>query len=117
MSKTPQVRKGQGSVQLSREEFVRRLGERFYDPAFDAVRDELNLVLDSAWATDTSVQGVRVHGHAAVPLAMLVLSEPRHGAGERLDGRDLPAMGGRAWRPHRHARVLVPGAERPEADD
>lgn len=34
----PEVRKGQGDVKLSREEFTRRLGERFYDPAFDSVR-------------------------------------------------------------------------------
>jgi hypothetical protein len=28
----PEVRKGQGDVKLSREEFARRLRERFYDP-------------------------------------------------------------------------------------
>jgi hypothetical protein len=39
--KVPEVRTGQGNVKLSREEFERRLGERFYDPAFDAVRDEI----------------------------------------------------------------------------
>lgn len=43
------VRKGQGDVQLSREEFLRRLNERFYDPAFDAVRGELERVLEVAW--------------------------------------------------------------------
>jgi multimeric flavodoxin WrbA len=43
------VRKGQGDVQLSREEFDRRLRERFYDPAFDAVRDELDRVVEVAW--------------------------------------------------------------------
>ena len=45
----PEVRKGQGNVQLSREEFARRLGERFSDPAFDAVRQELERVIDVAW--------------------------------------------------------------------
>jgi multimeric flavodoxin WrbA len=45
----PNVRKGQGSVQLTREEFDRRLGERFYDPAFDGVRDEIKRVMDAAW--------------------------------------------------------------------
>jgi multimeric flavodoxin WrbA len=45
----PKVRKGQGSVQLTREEFDRRLGERFYDPAFDGVRDEIKRVMDVAW--------------------------------------------------------------------
>ncbi|MEP6689719.1 MAG: NAD(P)H-dependent oxidoreductase [Gemmatimonadaceae bacterium] len=45
----PLVRKGQGNVKLSREEFARRLGERFYDPAFDAVRAEIDRVIDVAW--------------------------------------------------------------------
>ena len=47
--KVPAVRKGQGDVKLSRAEFDRRLGERFYDPAFDSVRGELKKVLDVAW--------------------------------------------------------------------
>jgi multimeric flavodoxin WrbA len=47
--RVPAVRKGQGDVKLSREEFRRRLGERFYDPAFEAVRGELERVLDVAW--------------------------------------------------------------------
>ena len=46
---TPNVRKGQGDVKLSREEFERRLGERFTDPAFEAVRSELAKVIDVAW--------------------------------------------------------------------
>jgi multimeric flavodoxin WrbA len=45
----PQVRKGQGDVKLSRQEFVRRLAERFYDPAFDVVRDELDHIIEVAW--------------------------------------------------------------------
>jgi multimeric flavodoxin WrbA len=45
----PTVRKGQGDVKLSREEFRRRLGERFFDPAFDAVRAEVERVIDVAW--------------------------------------------------------------------
>jgi multimeric flavodoxin WrbA len=43
------VRTGQGDVALSRDEFRRRLGERFYDPAFDAVRPELERVIEVAW--------------------------------------------------------------------
>ncbi len=46
---TPQVRTGQGDVKLSREEFDRRLRERFYDPAFDAVRPEIDRVIEVAW--------------------------------------------------------------------
>ncbi|HEX7175446.1 MAG TPA: NAD(P)H-dependent oxidoreductase [Pyrinomonadaceae bacterium] len=45
----PQPRKGQGDVKLSREEFIRRLSERFYDPAFDAVRSEIDRVIEVAW--------------------------------------------------------------------
>jgi multimeric flavodoxin WrbA len=47
---TPEVRKGQGEVKLSRAEFGRRLGERFADPAFDPVRPELERVIDAAWS-------------------------------------------------------------------
>jgi hypothetical protein len=32
-----------------REEFARRLRERFYYPAFDAVRDEIARIIDVAW--------------------------------------------------------------------
>jgi multimeric flavodoxin WrbA len=49
MTDTPEVRKGQGDVSLSRDEFTRRLGERFYDPVFDAVRPELDRVIEVAW--------------------------------------------------------------------
>jgi hypothetical protein len=45
----PEVRKGQGDVKLSREEFARRIGERFYDPAFDGVRNEVERIIDIAW--------------------------------------------------------------------
>jgi multimeric flavodoxin WrbA len=45
----PAPRKGQGDVKLSREEFGRRLAERFYDPAFDALRPELDRIIDVAW--------------------------------------------------------------------
>ncbi len=48
-SPVPAVRKGQGDVKLTREEFERRLGERFHDPSFDTVREELRRVMDVAW--------------------------------------------------------------------
>jgi multimeric flavodoxin WrbA len=44
-----EVRKGQGDVALSREEFERRIRARFYDPAFDAVATELERLIDVAW--------------------------------------------------------------------
>jgi multimeric flavodoxin WrbA len=46
---TPEVRKGQGSVQLSRDEFAHRYRWQFHDPAFEAVRAEIDRVLDVAW--------------------------------------------------------------------
>ncbi|MEO8294394.1 MAG: NAD(P)H-dependent oxidoreductase [Gemmatimonadota bacterium] len=46
---TPVVRKGQGDVKLTREEFGRRLGERFYDPAFDSLRSDIERIIDQAW--------------------------------------------------------------------
>jgi hypothetical protein len=45
------VRKGQGDVKLSRDEFARRLGERFYDPAFDSVRADIDRIIETAWTT------------------------------------------------------------------
>jgi multimeric flavodoxin WrbA len=44
-----EVRTGQGSVALTREEFERRLRERFYDPAFDAVAGEIDRIVAVAW--------------------------------------------------------------------
>ena len=49
--RSPKIRTGQGDVKLSRAEFERRLGERFYDPVFDAVRGEIDKVMDSAWTS------------------------------------------------------------------
>src|SRR5918999_1903448 len=45
----PVVRKGQGDIKLSRDEFERRLRERFYDPSFDSVRGEIDRIVDVAW--------------------------------------------------------------------
>lgn len=46
---TPEPRKGQGDVKLSRDEFERRLRERFTDPAFDALAPQLRDIVDVAW--------------------------------------------------------------------
>jgi multimeric flavodoxin WrbA len=43
------VRKGQGDVALTREEFERRLRERFYDPAFEGVERQIAQVVEVAW--------------------------------------------------------------------
>src|SRR5436190_10942627 len=44
-----QVRKGQGSVQLTREEFERRLRQRFYDPLFQNVDRQISEIVEVAW--------------------------------------------------------------------
>jgi multimeric flavodoxin WrbA len=46
---TTEVRKGQGDVKLTREEFERRLRERFYDPAFESVEAEIARIVEVAW--------------------------------------------------------------------
>jgi multimeric flavodoxin WrbA len=46
---TPEPRKGQGDVKLSRDEFERRLRERFADPAFDALAPQLHDIVEVAW--------------------------------------------------------------------
>ena len=43
------VRKGQGDVKLSREEFERRLRERFFDPAYQRVEQQISDVVEIAW--------------------------------------------------------------------
>jgi len=45
----PTVRKGQGSVELDRDTFRRRFENRFVDPAFDGLRDEVRRLEEAAW--------------------------------------------------------------------
>ncbi len=45
----PEVRRGQGSTHLSREEFGRRLRERFHDPRFDPLGREIEAIIEAAW--------------------------------------------------------------------
>jgi multimeric flavodoxin WrbA len=44
-----EVRKGQGDVKLTREEFERRLRERFFDPEFRTVERQIADIVDVAW--------------------------------------------------------------------
>jgi multimeric flavodoxin WrbA len=44
-----EARKGQGDVKLTREEFDRRLRERFHDPAFHTVERQISEIIDVAW--------------------------------------------------------------------
>ncbi|HEY4212590.1 MAG TPA: NAD(P)H-dependent oxidoreductase [Steroidobacteraceae bacterium] len=46
---TAEVRKGQGSTHLSKEEFSSRLKERFCDPVFESLGAEIDRIVDSAW--------------------------------------------------------------------
>ena len=48
-SRKTKPRKGQPSVQLSRQEFVERLRERFYDPAYRSHLSEFERLADVAW--------------------------------------------------------------------
>ncbi len=43
------VRKGMPSVAITKAEFVRRARERFFDPAFDPLKDEIGKVIETAW--------------------------------------------------------------------
>ncbi len=49
MAKKPSVRKGQGSVALTRAQFTARIRERYFDPAFQAVMPEIDQVTEVAW--------------------------------------------------------------------
>jgi multimeric flavodoxin WrbA len=45
----PKVRKGQLDVKLDREQFAARFRERFYDPAFEKQREDMDALLEVAW--------------------------------------------------------------------
>src|SRR3954466_15954345 len=69
------------------------------------------------WASNPAVQIVRRDRHASLSLAVLMLSESRHGTGERLDERAVSPLGRRPWSDDRDAGVLVSGTEHVEAHD
>src|SRR5262245_9038173 len=43
------VRKGMPSAELTKAQFTRRIGERFFDPAFDPLQDEIGKIIAAAW--------------------------------------------------------------------
>lgn len=43
------IRKGMPNIQLTKEQFTFRFRDRFFDPDFDAVNDELSKIIDIAW--------------------------------------------------------------------
>ena len=54
---------------------------------------------------------------AFMPLALLLLSEPRYGTGQRLDGGNLSTLERGPWNNDPMTGALVPGAELAEAHD
>ena len=49
MADSPKVRKGMPSTQLTKEEFVKRYWNCFYDPAFEPFANELERIIEKAW--------------------------------------------------------------------
>jgi len=49
VERMPRVRKGQLDVTLTREEFRRRMMERFFDPAFEGIPSDVERVVEVAW--------------------------------------------------------------------
>src|SRR5262249_40093950 len=45
----PVIRTGQGSTKLTRDEFARRVREKFYDPAFAMTEPEIEHIIEIAW--------------------------------------------------------------------
>jgi hypothetical protein len=43
------IRKGMPSVHLSKREFSNRIRDRFYDPAFDGLHEEIEKIIGTAW--------------------------------------------------------------------
>ena len=43
------ARKGMPSTMLRKDEFAARVKRRFYDPAFDALQDQISSIVDAAW--------------------------------------------------------------------
>jgi multimeric flavodoxin WrbA len=98
------VRKGQGDVKLTREEFERRLRERFYDPEFEGVGRQIDDVIEVAWkAYDAYRKSPRTR-KAGPGFADRELELPI----EWLDTRDRMQQAEREQKdPGRPARVLL----------
>ena len=94
--------------------------------ASDVDRSELGFAVDvldlsppdlGIRQVDSSLQVVRLDRHAALPLAVQLLSELCARPGQRLDERDLSALGRSARGDDRDAGELVPGAGGAQVDD
>ena len=45
----PNIRREMPDVSLTKDEFKRRFHQRFYDPAFAPLQEEIELLADAAW--------------------------------------------------------------------
>ena len=84
------VRKGQGDVKLTREEFERRLRERFYDPAFQNVERQMPRSSTSPGTPTTSTARVRARGRRA-PASPIPSSSCRSSGSRRASGFNRPS--------------------------
>jgi len=94
------VRRMTEYVPLSREEFRRRFFERFYDPAFDDLRAELEKVCERAWdgyieyrkSPRTQAAGAEFADPAfALPLEWLATRRAIHEAKNRMEDSTSPS--------------------------
>ena len=74
-------------------EIAQRVIER--ERGFEVELLDLSLLTSEYGRQIHALQGLRVDGDAALPLALLLLSQPFAGPGQRLDGRDLSRCGRR----------------------
>ena len=98
--KPTEPRKGQPSVQLSRQEFERRLRGRFYDPAFVEREAELARIVEVAWEAYTEYRKSPVRRRAGagfkdpdyeLPVEWLEAHEAIEAAEQRQKNRDSPS--------------------------
>jgi multimeric flavodoxin WrbA len=98
--KTTEPRKGQPSVELSRQEFERRLRGRFYDPAFREREADLARIVEVAWEAYTEYRKSPVRRHAGagfkdpdyeLPVEWLEAHEAIEAAQQRQKNRDSPS--------------------------
>ena len=107
-----EVRKGQGDVKLTRDEFERRLRERFYDPGFQDVERQIADIVDVAWkAYDEYRKSPRTrkagpgfaHPEFELPIEWLETRE-RIQQAER-EQKDTSRLGGCCWCPVRPVTI------------
>ena len=84
------VRKGMPSVQLDQQEFKRRYLTRFYDPAFDALKPEIDRIADVAWKSYEDYNKSSAHPESRSRLRRSELRSRRRMAGGARSDRRRP---------------------------